>query len=75
MAKREMQVVKYIGPAPFLAVCTYCNHQFKIPPDVTMTAADAAAFLQSEFDKHKCERMDESQNAVRIVREATEKPS
>ena len=61
MAKREMRVVKYIGPAPFLAISTYCRHQFKVPPDVTITAADAAVILQAEFDKHKCERMDESQ--------------
>lgn len=55
-----------------MAVCTYCNRQFKVPPDVTLTAADAAAKLEGEFAQHKCERTDESQNAARIVRETTE---
>jgi hypothetical protein len=72
MANREMRVVKYIGPAPFVAVCTNCSQQFKVPPDITMTAGEAQATLQAEFSKHECKRLDESQNAARIVREATE---
>jgi hypothetical protein len=72
MPKRQMQIVKYIGPSPYLAVCTFCNQQFKIPPDVTITAVEAEARLSSEFAQHKCKRLDESQNALRVVREATE---
>jgi hypothetical protein len=73
MPKREMRIVKYIGPAPYLAVCTYCNQQFKVPPDITLTAVEAEATLHAEFDQHKCKRLDASQNAVRVVREATER--
>ena len=72
MPKREMRIVKYIGPAPYLAVCTYCSQQFKVPTDVTLTATEAAATLQVEFSRHECKRLDESQNAARIVREATD---
>ena|ERR1039458_6577267 len=64
--------VKYIGPAPYLAVCTSCSQQFKVSPDVTLTGLEAETKLQAEFDQHKCKLMDESQNAARIVREATE---
>ena len=72
MPKREMRIVKYIGPAPYLAVCTYCIQQFKVPPDVTLTAMEAETELQAEFSHHVCKRLDESQAAARIVREATE---
>jgi len=34
--------------------------------------ADAQANLQQQFDTHKCKPIDSSQNALRIVREATE---
>ena len=34
---------------------------------------DARAELRAQFDAHKCEQLDASQNAVRIVRESTEK--
>jgi hypothetical protein len=60
MAKREMQVVKYIGPAPYLAVCTRCSQQFKVPPDVTLTAKEAEDKLNAEFAQHKCRPMDEA---------------
>ncbi len=72
MPEREMRIVKYIGPAPYLAVCTRCSQQFKVPPDITLTAMDAEANLQAEFSRHECKQLDESQNAARIVREATE---
>ncbi len=73
MANREMRIVKYIGPAPFVAVCARCSQQFKVPPDITLTAVDAEAKLQAEFDQHKCKPLDASQTAARIVKEATER--
>jgi hypothetical protein len=33
---------------------------------------NAQSAIQEQFNAHKCEPMDSSQNAVRIVREATE---
>ena len=34
---------------------------------------EASANFHGQFDKHKCKPLDASQNAVRIVEEATEK--
>jgi hypothetical protein len=45
---------------PGLAVCERCNAQFSDPD------------IQAQFDAHKCKPVDSSQNALRIVREATE---
>ena len=36
------------------------------------TVEDATKVVQEQFDAHKCEPLDSSQNALRIVREATE---
>jgi len=46
-----------------LGVCELCNAQFK---------ANSEQAIESAFDAHKCKPMDSSQNALRIVREATE---
>jgi hypothetical protein len=43
-----------------LGICERCNAQFK------------DADIQAQFDAHKCKLVDASQNALRIVREATE---
>ena len=43
-----------------LGVCERCSAQFK------------DADIQAQFDAHKCKPTDSSQNALRIVREATE---
>lgn len=72
MPKREMKIVKKIGPAPYMAVCTNCGHQFRVTSGETFTAEDATATLQKQFDAHDCKE-DASQAAARIVREATER--
>jgi hypothetical protein len=43
-----------------LGICERCNAQFK------------GDRIQAEFDTHKCKPVDSSQNALRVVREATE---
>jgi len=43
-----------------LGICERCNAQFK------------DSDIQAQFDAHKCKPVDSSQNALRIVREATE---
>jgi len=43
-----------------LGICERCNAQFN------------GADIQAEFDTHKCKPLDSSQNALRVVREATE---
>ena len=72
MSKREFRIVECIGPVPFLAVCAACSLQFKIVGSGVHTVLSAEANLRQQFDDHKCVPMDSSQNAVRIVREATE---
>jgi hypothetical protein len=44
-------------------VCERCNAQFKGESDQA---------IETAFDAHKCTLTDSSQNALRIVREATE---
>ena len=46
-----------------IGVCERCNSQFK---------ADSKRLVKSAFDAHKCKPTDSSQNALRIVREATD---
>ena len=60
MLKREMCIVKYIGPAPYVAVCRQCGQKFEVSPDITLTAVEAEAKLQAEFSRHDCEPLDES---------------
>jgi hypothetical protein len=65
MPKRKLRIIKE-SPPPAIGVCERCNAQFKssLPgPDTDILA---------QFNAHKCEPMDSSQNALRIVREATE---
>jgi hypothetical protein len=70
MPKRAIRIVKHIGATPCVAVCTYCNQQFKAS-DIR-SLKEATASLQSQFDAHRCMALDSSQNALRIVRESTE---
>jgi hypothetical protein len=56
--QRKLRIVKPTPPA--IAICERCNAQFK------------GADLEAQFDAHKCKPIDSSQNALRIVREATE---
>ena len=67
MPKRNLRIVKR-GPEGTLGVCESCNMQFKIPSD----SIQAEPELKRKFDEHKCQPLDSSQNALRIVREATE---
>jgi hypothetical protein len=59
MAKRKLRIVKR---NPTLAVCERCSSQFH--------GTDSE--IKAAFDSHKCKPTDSSQNALRIVREATE---
>jgi len=70
MAKPNLRVVKWLGTVPAVAVCTACSRNFNAP--VTSSTADAQESLRKQFAEHKCESLDSSQNALRIVREATE---
>jgi hypothetical protein len=58
MPSRRLRIVKK-APPPAIGVCERCNAQFK------------GEGIQAQFDAHKCKPMDSSQNALRIVNEAT----
>jgi hypothetical protein len=72
MPKRELRIVKRIGQAPYLGVCLHCNQQFRVTYGKEFTVEDATRVVQEQFEAHKCEPVDSSQNSLRIVREATE---
>jgi hypothetical protein len=72
MAKRAIRIVKHYSAVPSIAVCTYCSHQFTIPSTALLGVMDATDNLQEQFEAHKCKLVDSSQNALRIVRAATE---
>ena len=66
MPKRKLRIVR---ETPQLGVCEYCNMQFSA---VTALGAPNRVAIQEQFNAHKCKPVDSSQNALRIVREATE---
>jgi hypothetical protein len=66
MAKRKLRIVR---DHPLLGICEYCNVQFS---SGLMPIEAAKDDIQERFNVHKCKLTDSSQNALRIVREATE---
>jgi hypothetical protein len=60
MATRQLRIVKRTPSV--LAVCEKCSAEF--------TGSDAE--IRAAFDAHTCAPLDSSQNALRVVREATE---
>ena len=67
MSNRNLRIVKRTPIA--IGVCERCNSQFKSSEPVE---DDAEAELRAQFDAHKCKPVDSSQNALRIVKEATD---
>ncbi len=65
MQKRKLRIVKK-APPPIIGVCEHCNAQFK------SSLPSPEYDIQAQFDAHKCRLIDSSQNALRVVREATE---
>jgi len=57
MPKRKLRIVKQAYPT--IGISERCNVQFK------------GNDIRAQFDAHKCKLTDSSQNALRIVREAT----
>jgi hypothetical protein len=54
-ARRGIQIVKRIGAAPCVAVCTLCGREFKASTSDLRSVGDATKTLQSQFDAHVCE--------------------
>jgi len=67
MPKRNLRIVKRTPIA--IAICESCDMQFNSHQPIE---DDAEAEMRATFDAHKCQREDASQNAARIMREATE---
>jgi hypothetical protein len=65
MANRRLRIVKE-SPPPVIGVCERSAAQFK------SSKHDAIADVSSQYESHKCKPMDTSQNALRVVHEATE---
>lgn len=66
MAKRKLRIVK---TTPHMAgVCERCGAQFEA---FLRDQAEAKSEISAAFNAHKCQPLDSSQNAVRVVREAT----
>lgn len=54
----------------FAGICERCGLQFA---SALKDRTGAKAEISAAFDTHKCHPLDSSQNALRVVREATEK--
>jgi hypothetical protein len=68
MEKRKLRIVKRT-PAPMIGICEACNQQFQSRES---DANRAEWEISKTFASHECKPVDSSQNALRIVREATE---
>jgi hypothetical protein len=68
MGKRNLRIVKKIRNTPVLGICERCNTQFAGDAD----RGNAQSAIQEQFNAHKCKPIDSSQDALRIVKEATE---
>jgi hypothetical protein len=54
MQKRNLRVLKWLGQAPAIGVCTSCNREFKVPMTALKRVADAQESLRVQFAEHKC---------------------
>jgi len=72
MPKRKLRIVKRAASIPMLGVCECCNAQFGVAAEAMIDEHAGLASISDQFDAHKCKPVDSSQNALRIVREATE---
>ena len=65
MPKRELRIVK--KTPVMLGVCERCSSEF----GSSLPDRDAEDEIRSAFNAHKCVPLDSSQNALRVVHEAT----
>jgi hypothetical protein len=57
MAKRNLRIVKRVRNTPVLGICESCNAQFAGDP----LSGNAQSAIQKQFNAHKCEREDVTQ--------------
>jgi hypothetical protein len=67
--KRKFRIVKRENNIPVLGVCERCSAEFAADPETIGRPKDAHAHIQKQFIAHKCNRLDDGKNAVRIVSE------
>ncbi len=66
MPVRRLRIVKRTPIAA--GVCERCGTEF----GSRLSGQDADTEIRTAFESHKCKALDSSQNALRVVREATE---
>jgi len=54
MVKRGIRILRHIGAAPVVAVCTNCSREFKAKTVSLRSVKDATDDLQTQFDQHAC---------------------
>jgi hypothetical protein len=64
MLQRRLRIVKWLGTAPAVGVCTLCSQELKAPMSALRRTADAQASLQGQFEGHKCEPEDSGRAAA-----------
>jgi len=52
--KRNLRVVKWLGPVPAVGVCTSCSQTFNVPLSLLRRTTDAQESLRKQFAEHKC---------------------
>jgi hypothetical protein len=70
--KKMLIVTCETAGLPLMAICSACRTQFETAPENRSSLEQAKYQLGYEFNRHECKPLDSSQNALRIVREATE---
>jgi hypothetical protein len=56
MPKRNLRVLKWLGTVPAVAVCTFCDQEFKVPLEALKRLTDAQWNLNLKFAEHRCEQ-------------------
>jgi hypothetical protein len=69
MPKRKLRIVKRVRNVPVLGICEGCNAQFSGDPNM----GNAQSAIQEQFNSHPCKRLEASQSAAPIAKEAPKK--
>jgi hypothetical protein len=67
MPKRQLRIVRFTFP--LTGICEHCNQTFLSQKEQPSAAQGE---VNASFEAHKRKPVDSSQNALRIVRQATE---
>jgi hypothetical protein len=60
MPKRNLRVLKWLGTTPAVAVCTFCNREFKVPLEVLKRVGGAVEHLKLQFAQHQCKEVEDN---------------